>query len=300
MTSGSATSEDAANLTLWRNRSSAHAAALREAIAFRRVCREVAQLRASEAAKTRTVPPRRIGRQALLGAGFLMFAGAAAWAAIDPPLGLWPSIAEVSADYNTGKGEQRTLVLDGGISVQMNTLTSMSDDGGADAPGVDLVAGEIAVTVPANAKRPFSIHARDVTVTSPAGTVNVRADSPEVAITSVDADAMVNIAGRQIVLPAHHQIRIRRGEYQAAHIVDLAPVLAWRQDELLLRNASLAAAVGEINRYRPGRILIENSQLASRRVNAILQLRDISQSLDLICRLTGAHRTVIGDYVILS
>jgi transmembrane sensor len=300
MTSGSATQDDAAALAQWRNKSSAHSAALRQAILLRQACQELAHEHASQAAARVVRRKPKIARGALLGVGFAIFAGAAAWAAVEPPLGLWPSLAEVSADYRTGKGEQRKLALTDETSLQMNTLTSVSEDNDASGPGVDLVEGEVALTRSPAAQKPFTLHVHGITIASRSGTINVRADSPVVAITAVDTDANITVGGREILLPARHQIRIEGADVSEPAAMDVAPVLAWRQDLILLRDMSLAAAVREINRYRPGLIVIGNSALAARRINAVLPLQDISQSVDLICRLTGAHTTAIGMYVILT
>ncbi len=51
-------------------------------------------------------------------------AAAAGYLVIRPPLDMWPSIEELSADYRTGEGEQRKVMLAPDISVELNTQTS--------------------------------------------------------------------------------------------------------------------------------------------------------------------------------
>jgi transmembrane sensor len=298
MTSGSATHADAAALAQWRNQSRDHAAALRQAILLRQTCQELAQERSFQAVVMRRRKPR-VSRSIVLGTFAVIFAGAAAWAAVDPPLGLWPSVAEIRADYRTVKGEQRTIVL-GDVSLQLNTLTSVSRNNSTNGLGVTVIEGEIAATTRAGIKAPLSIRVNDVTVTPDSGTVNVRSDGAGIVVTAVDTTAEVDIAGQRISLAPKSQIKIEDGALLGPTNVDVVPVIAWRQHELLLRDASVAAAVREINRYRPGYIVIGSSRLASRKINAVLQLKDISKSLDLLCRLTGAHSTAIGEYVVLS
>ena len=48
-------------------------------------------------------------------------AASAAYLALRPPLGLWPGIGELAADYRTARGEQRRLTLGDALDVQMNT-----------------------------------------------------------------------------------------------------------------------------------------------------------------------------------
>ena len=52
--------------------------------------------------------------------------GGSAALALRPPLGLWPGIGELSADYRTARGEQRRLTLGDALDVQMNTLTRIT------------------------------------------------------------------------------------------------------------------------------------------------------------------------------
>ena len=66
--------------------------------------------------------------------------------ALRPPLGLWPGIGELAADYRTARGEQRRLTLGDALDVQMNTLTRINVTVGADgAKLIELADGEAEV-----------------------------------------------------------------------------------------------------------------------------------------------------------
>lgn len=302
--SGSATDADLAALARWRKQSKAHASALQEAIAFQRACLGLAKERAVQAVTQPAiirpaVHKPRFARRLALGAAISIFAGAAAWAAVDPPLHLWPSIAEISADYRTEKGEQRQVLLDRMVSVQMNTMTSLSVEHVAGKSGIRLIDGEIAVTLP-SAADPYTIRVNNIAVTLHGGTINIRSDITGLSVAGVDGKADIEFGHQTKTLAPRQMVRVIDGNPQPAKSVDIAPIVAWRRDILMLRNSSVAAAVQEINRYRPGMIVIGSSRLAERRINVVLQLKDIPGSLDAICRLTGARATVIGNYVVLS
>src|SRR5262249_61030134 len=71
---------------------------------------------------------------------------AAAYVAIRPPLELWPSLSELAADYRTAPGEQRSIVLAGGASVELNTRTSIVLRPSTEATErIELISGETAV-----------------------------------------------------------------------------------------------------------------------------------------------------------
>jgi transmembrane sensor len=297
--SSAVTQADLDALTLWRNQSEEHASALREVIGFQRACLALAVERPVEAVVRQSMRKPRLARRALLGASMAVFAGAAAWAAVDPPLRLWPSIAEISADYRTEKGQQRQVVLGEGVRVHMNTLTSLSEVQVAGKTGLRLIEGEIAVTLPSTAE-PYAFLVKDLVITARSGTINVRSDGTGISITQIDGKADVTFGDKAISLAPQQMVRFIDGVLKMRKSVDLSPIVAWRRDILLLRNSSVAAAVQEINRYRPGVIVVGSAQLAARRINVVLQLDDIPGSLDAICRLTGAHATAVGNYVVLS
>lgn len=299
ISSGLATQADLDALAVWRRQSKAHASALQEAIKFQRACIAVAEERAVVAAAQLPVRKPKIGRRLALGAAFVVFAGAAAWAAVDPPMRLWPSIAEISADYRTVKGEQRQLLLGQSVHVLMNTVTSLSEVQIDGKSGLRLIDGEIAVTLPAGTD-PYTIRVSGMLVTALRGSINIRSDETGISVTGVDGEAKIAFDGQDLTIGPEQMVRVIDGMLQPAKMVDLASVVAWRKNILLLRNSSVAAAVQEINRYRPGVIVIGSSRLAARRVNVVLQLNDIPGSLAAICRLTGAQATAIGNYVVLS
>ena len=84
-----------------------------------------------------------MGRRAFLGSAV---AASAAYLALRPPLGLWPGIGELAADYRTARGEQRRLTLGDALDVQMNTLTRINVTVGADgAKLIELADGEAEV-----------------------------------------------------------------------------------------------------------------------------------------------------------
>lgn len=80
--------------------------------------------------------PARPGRRAFLGGAL---AAGVAVLALRPPLGAWPSLQELSADYRTGTGEQRQVALSQQMTVQMNTQTRIN----VRAPeAIELLGGE--------------------------------------------------------------------------------------------------------------------------------------------------------------
>ena len=77
--------------------------------------------RASDRARRRARQSLMTGRRAFLGGAL---AASAAYLAFKPPLGLWPGVDTLGADYRTAAGEQRHVALGDALDVQMNTPVS--------------------------------------------------------------------------------------------------------------------------------------------------------------------------------
>lgn len=57
--------------------------------------------------------------------------------------------------------------------------------------------------------------------------------------------------------------------------VDPTVVAAWRSGQLVFHDASLGSIVTEINRHRPGRIVIVSPVLAARKFNCVIHVDHI-------------------------
>lgn len=61
----------------------------------------------------------------------------------------------------------------------------------------------------------------------------------------------------------------------------------------------LADAVAEINRYRPGRILVLGDALAARRVSGRFQIARLDLAIDRISEAFGAHVSTLPKGVVV-
>jgi transmembrane sensor len=87
----------------------------------------------------------------------------------------------------------------------------------------------------------------------------------------------------------------------SATAVDLAVVTAWQRGLLVFRDEPLAKVVEEVNRYRPGRIILINNALGERKVVAGFRLDQIDDVVKYIEEVFGAKvRSLPGGVVLLS
>jgi transmembrane sensor len=297
---GNATEDDLASLRRWRDETPAHAVALaRAGRLWRDLGPPVAALAQSGAG---LAPPRRPARRAFLVGGMAAAAGAAAVVAMHPPLGLWPSIAELDADYRTATGEQRHLALSAGLSIEMNTRTSLALRPAAGGGGaVELIAGEAAVSVAEAGPQPFVVLAAGGRTTARRATVNLRREGAAVCVTCIDGEVTVEQGGRVLTVGPARQLSYGAkglGEVAAA---DPTVVVAWRDGMLVFHDTALAQVIDEVNRYRPGRIVLVDQVLGRRLVSARFEIARLDRVIWQIQHVFNAPvKTLPGGLVLVG
>lgn len=313
LTSGSATTADAQEYKRWCAQSEAHVAAMAEASKVWAVAQQAGKgiARAHQA-----VPVKRSfrqGRRAFIGGA--LAAGVVGWLVVRPPGDLWPALSEWSADYRTGTGEQRELLLGDRIQVALNTQTSANllhlSDGVPN--GLELSRGEIQVDLPADAEFVVRVGSAQVTANT-AARYNVRIDGPQVCITCLSGTLELSHGTSVTALNAAQQLAYgddatsegvsggsREGRVVAAPMADIGKLNAWRKGVLIFDNVPLASVIEEINRYRPGKLVLTNSALGQRRVQAQVLLNQLADVVGLIQASYGANVTTLpAGIVVLS
>jgi transmembrane sensor len=292
LTSGEpTTAEDATELRAWRAKSDAHEAALREAVTFwRALGPPAAELDAeSQAASHRRAPTRRM---MVTGGG--MAAALAGVLALRPPLGLWPSlndlVQDAEANYRTRPGQQQAVALAPEVSAVLNTRTRLAR-GASGAQSATLLSGEALFTVRPVAAA-FSVRAGAGSAAARSAAFNVHMADDATSVTCLSGDVDVRHRAGRASVPAGAQVIYTSDRLGPVQPVDTALITAWRRRLLIFRDTPLSQVVTELNRYRPGRILLLNGELADRRVNGLFH---IDRPQDVLTQFKQAYGARIGS-----
>lgn len=289
------TQADADALRAWCARSPAHARAWRELQQLWQAL-DPALSRAAAAPQRENVLafPARPGRRAFLGGAL---AAGVAVLALRPPLGAWPSLQEWSADYRTGTGEQRQVALSQQMTVQMNTQTRID----VRAPeAIELLGGEAEILA-SGARQPVTVVAGAGRLLAQSARFNVRHTDDAVCVTCLAGAVDVVWQQRRQTLDAGQQLVYDDRGVQAATAAPKGEANAWRTGALSFVGKPLADVVDEINRYRPGRVVLRNAELGRRLVRMRFSIGQIDGALAMIRDLYGAQMTSLpGGIVLLS
>jgi transmembrane sensor len=301
LASREATLADAEALRQWRQQSPAHDQAYLTATQLWREFRRASRaLSANGYVPPWTEPNQILSRRAVLGGAGTLAAGAIGYTIVQPPLGLWPSFTELTADYRTATGEQREVVLSERVSVRMNTQTSLTlASSTSETRQVKLISGQAAFAT-ASAP-PLVVRAADGQAVASEARFEVRNIGPSVCVTCLHGLVRVQQGEDVAELRPNQQIDYDSMGLRQARTVDPAEVTAWQNGLLVFRLTPLSDVVAEINRYRPGKVILMKTALESKPVAGRFKIQSMDEVLVWIEQAFGlTARTLPGGIVLLS
>jgi transmembrane sensor len=306
---GDATFADLEAIKSWYAQSAAHAKAYARARRLWRILGVVARPvgKGFEGQSLGAQPhgadsrPGRVSRRAVWGGVLTASAVAAAYACVNPPFELWPSLAQLRADYRTSTGEQRKIALADNVSLDLNTQTSIAIRSNAAAEYIELIHGEAVVSVAA-APRPLIVSAADGHTIAEDAKFNLRYDrDPGCVVTCLEGTVRVENDGGVASLAAGQQVSYGDRRMGTVAAIDPQTVAAWQNGLLIFTFTPVARAIDEVNRYRPGRIVLFNETIGHRVLNARFEIKDADKIIGQIVRIFGAKATFLpGGLVILT
>lgn len=270
LTSGDATTDDAERLRAWRSMSPGHEQAFAEA----------ARLWKTMGPALTQKNPERIGlsRRVFIGGGAIA-ASAVGTAFMGSFLGITPSYSALAADFATARGEQKTVVLADGSTVDMDGGSILSWDFTSHMRALTLSDGAAVFHVVADPQRPFRLTAQSGITTAQAASFAVEHGSEEVSVECLSGQIEVECRGKML-LEAGQSVRYLEtglGDMDQDEPQNMAP---WRRGLLVFRNKPLASVVMDINRHRRGNVVIASSTLGQRRVSGVFHLSRPNEIID--------------------
>ncbi len=219
---------------------------------------------------------------------------------------LLPPLFDFGADYRTAVGELRDVTLEDGSVVHLAGASAIATHFTPEERGVTLLSGEAFFKVTPNRDRPFV----------------VKAEGLEVTVVGTAFDIDLGAAAQKIDVQSG-AVTVSYGQGDQAHDTHLGPgerltvdrqtgdgllkrigpenVAAWQSGRLFVEGATVAEVVKELSRYQRGWIYIANSDLASRQVTGVYDLRHPEQALwALVGPYNGRVRQVTPFLQVLS
>lgn len=211
--------------------------------------------------------------------------------------------------YVTAVGELRSILLDDGSRVLLNTDTNVRVDFDAKRRSVEIRGGEALFEVVKDPGRPFVVRVGGSEVIAVGTAFSVRfVDGPkqEDALTVMLIEGQVNVrptAGRADALAPKEAVTLKPGDrltldYRPSANVsaleskldrpDIERAMAWKRNELAFKDTPLVDAIEEINRYSRTQITWSDEvELAKLDVSGVFKTGDSAAFANAVAMLHG-------------
>ncbi|OZA92222.1 MAG: iron dicitrate transport regulator FecR [Azorhizobium sp. 39-67-5] len=213
-----------------------------------------------------------------------------------------------AADWRTEPGQVRQVELDDGSVVDLGPDSALALHFSASERRVTLLAGEAffqAAPRVGTERRPFLVDAANGTTTALGTQFLVEERGGGARITAVEHRIEVALhtpdqATQSAVLSPGDTVQYHlHGGLGRVDTVDVEQVTAWRKGFLVFDSVPLEEVVRQLNRYRRGRIIVANPQLAQRRVSGVFATRDLNDVIRTITAELGANASSLPPLVTL-
>lgn len=210
-------------------------------------------------------------------------------------------LLQMQSDYRTGAGEIRTVQLDDGSSVELDASSAISIDYDSNERRISLLAGSAVFDVAPMGEaetRPFVVQSAGGR-TRALGTQFVvgREGSEQAWVGVLQHSVAVSLQAPPVQGAAQYTLEEgQSARYSAKNGVqplpgfDLSAATSWRRGVLIFDRQPLGQVIEQLNRYRPGQILLANPALASRQVSGVFRLELLDSALQALTRELHVQR----------
>jgi transmembrane sensor len=191
-------------------------------------------------------------------------------------------------EYVTAVGEQRSIILEDGSVVELNSQSRLRTRFKDNLRAVELTQGEAIFRVAKDPRRPFRVRTGATDIVAIGTAFNVRANDARTVVTVLEGRVRVNqrdaaeqsaartaralsefelaVGEQLIVAKAQPAIRVS--------LRDTEKVTSWTHRRLIFEDTPLAAAAAEFARYSSRTIRIEDANVGERKINGVFDATD--------------------------
>lgn len=202
---------------------------------------------------------------------------------------VWQGPQAIQRTYATGTGEQRTLVLEDGSRVTLDTDTRLSTAYSSNVRRLTLERGRAFFRVAKNPNRPFLVSTPDGVVRATGTQFEIYERDGSVEITLVEgrvivtSDSAANRHGIATTMQAGQRLLMGKGFPEP--ILETAQTditTAWLSGKLVFNDTPLPEAIAEFNRYASNKLVIADDTLKRMHVTGVFHTDDSRAFVDAL------------------
>jgi len=211
------------------------------------------------------------------------------------------------ADHRTAPGEIRAVGLADGSTVLLGPASAIAvrySDSGRAVELLEGVAYFTAIPREQAGGRPFTVMAAGGTAQALGTRFQVERTGDAVIVTVTEHKVEVALEGAAVKLSPGQAVRYApgnpgKGTLGKVRTVSLEQSLAWQRGRLIFDRVPLDEAMAALNRYRHGRILIADPELATRSVSGVFDPNHPDEVLRRIAGELGVEHVEIPPLLTL-
>lgn len=267
-----------------QQRSPAHAWTRRQSVP--RVARGNTEVAVASGAWARRV--RRVSLMVALSVVVLV-GGLLTWSQGDP-------YTAIVADYRSAAGQLRDITLPDGSAVRLDAASAIAVHYDDRLRRIELLKGRALfiaapVQAPAAGGRPFVVATADGQTRALGTQFIVERLEEQTIVTGVEHRIAVNATATPsltpVILEPGQSVRYDAHGLRQIHTVPLTQARAWEEGMLLFDDMPLHEVLAQLERYKSGRILLQNAELAQRHISAAVPATDVDAGLQTIASELG-------------
>ncbi len=209
----------------------------------------------------------------------------------------------------TDVGEQRSVSLEDGSVIHLNTDSKVSVEFEKSKRYVKLIYGEVLFDIEKDRQRPFFVEVNDSLIRVVGTRFNVRVDDKATTVTVVEgqvavvpdieavrdslslseplsAESFVDDKSDMLMLIPGQQVHLSESDSDLGaidavkeNIVDSSSVLAWTERRLIFEGEELVNIVREFNRYNSRQFIVSDASIEGIRLTGVFDANDLSSFL---------------------
>ena len=209
-------------------------------------------------------------------------------------------IDRMRADYATRPGERREITLAEGSSAYLDGDTALTVKLDSNGRRIRLLRGRAWFDVMSSKGSSFAVATSDVEVRVIGTAFAMDWDHDEIGVVVERGLVAVSHANdKSVEVPAGQQVRVAGGRMGQATNVDAEAALAWRHGVIILDQAPLGRVVDELERMKPGRVIITDSSLRRLTLSGVFRADDPDAVVEALNSALGLKTVSILGFAIL-
>ena len=185
----------------------------------------------------------------------------------------------LDADYYTSNGQRRQVLLADGSRITLNSNSAVDVNLTSKERRITVRKGEALFDVVPDSSRPFSVQAGDLNATALGTIYAVRREGRKVDVTVSRGRVAVTEGSDKVTLNVGEAVSTRSDGLGSKQSVDVGKILAWEQGRLVFEMTPLSQVLEQIERYRPGILLLKDKRLGALKVSGTFQLDNLDEGL---------------------